>query len=102
MAGKILEQIWHALNKPLDDRAKNADQLVKLQSSLEKIARVDNQIPVMYHMLQDYILFSKRHYSGIVTDDFLESIRAYKNHIRSRLTNDYSPDLAKYMDRNES
>jgi len=90
MANKILEKLWALLNDPDVDAGKLPDALWKLQKGLEKLTDPKYQIPVMYHMLQDYILYCRKNHIDVVDEAFLESVRDYKNHIRSRLVNDYS------------
>jgi len=86
MAMKIMDKIWEALNSDMD-LSKLGDLLAKTQKSLEKLTDPVYQVPVMYQMLQDLILHAKKNYPDIVTEDFLECIRSFKNSIRSRLEN---------------
>ncbi len=90
MASKILEKIWLLMNDSTVDVSKLGDALSKYQKSLDKLTNIEYQIPVMYHMLQDYVLYCKSNHTDLVDEDFLESVRAYKNHIRARLEHDYS------------
>jgi len=90
MASKILEKLWSLLNDPAIDPGKLPDALAKMQKGLKDLTDPKYQIPVMYQMLQDYILYCKKQHHELVTEEFLESVRAYKNHIRARLDNDYS------------
>jgi hypothetical protein len=89
MANQILKRIWDLLNGPWTT-SKEADQLVKLQSSMEKLTKPELQIPVMYQMLMDFVLYCKKNEPSIVDDKLLQAVQGFKNHIRARLINDFS------------
>ncbi len=90
MATLILKKI-HALlqNTDMDD-AKLADALLKMQKIMSQLLDPDLQIPVMYKVLEDYVLYCKKHHTEMVTEDFLESLRGFKNHVRARIQLDFS------------
>lgn len=90
MANKVLEKLWSMLNDPNIETAKLPDALWKALKGMERLTGPELQIPVMYHMLQDLILFGKKTQPQLITEEFLELLRAYKNHIKGRLENDYS------------
>lgn len=90
MANVIMRETMKLLQNPDIDPTKKADGLSKFKKAFEEMTDIDKQIPVMYHMLQDYILYCKTNYPNLVTEEFIESNRAYKNHIRARLNNDFS------------
>jgi hypothetical protein len=83
LANKILQRINEIMNEDWTD--KTADQLVKLQSSLEKLTSAKYQVPVMYYMLSEYVDYMRKYHKKMVSKKFLETIRDFKNYLRSRL-----------------
>ena len=64
---------------------KFADSIAKLTASLDKVGGIKHQVPTMYHMLEQLVRFIRLHYADLLTKDFLEAIRDFKNHLRREL-----------------
>jgi hypothetical protein len=84
IASKILNRIDEILRKEKFGNA-DADALAKLQKSLEKIADVRYQIPVMYQLLREYTDFVKSNYRDLICERFVESIKDFRTEIRKKL-----------------
>lgn len=84
IAAKIIARIDEILSKETFDN-KDADALAKLQSHLEKVTDARYQIPVMYDVLTDLLIFLKDHYQEQLTPALLSAVRRFKNELRERL-----------------
>lgn len=87
VAQKLIEKINELLNAD-DFDTKSADAIAKLQRSLDRILDSSYQIPVMYGMLSDFVVFAKDHYPDLLAHDggaFVACIRDFKNTLRERL-----------------
>ena len=85
LANAIFNKIQALITNTEIDPTRFADALYKMQMSLEKLTDPALQIPTMYHMLQDFVLFTQKHNKNLVSKDFIENVQAFKNHIRGRL-----------------
>lgn len=64
---------------------KLADSIAKLTASLDKVGGIKHQVPTMYHMLEQLVRFVRMNYADLLTKDFLEAVRDFKNHLRREL-----------------
>ncbi len=89
LANKILERISNALQTYKEGDSKSADELVKLSRLMERVVDKKLQIHTMFDMLTDYVRHLKKYYPDLMAGDtgkqILESIRDFKNNLRSRL-----------------
>lgn len=85
LVNKILTRLEQILNEDWTD--KTADQLVKLQVSMEKLTAPKYQVPVMFYMLEELLKYVRKHHHKFLKDNqnFLEIIRDFKNHLRAKL-----------------
>ena len=81
MVQKIFNEIRRALNADKVD----ADQLVKLTKSLERLAEPKFHIHIMFQMLTELLDFIKAHYQDLATEQMASAIGDFKNHLRNRL-----------------
>lgn len=85
---KILLRINKLLTEDISRfTTKDADAIAKLQKTMERIVDKKFQIPMMFELLTKLIEFLMKHYAEIVTHDFLNAIRHFKNELRERLEN---------------
>lgn len=85
---KILMRINKILSQDVSTfTTKDADALAKLQKMMERIVDKKFQIPMMFELLTKEIEFLMRHYSELVTTDFLNAIRHFKNELKEKLEN---------------
>lgn len=82
---KYMQRIWEVLNKPEFSTA-DSDSLRKLQKDFREMTDPNRQIPVLYGFLEELIDYLNKYHGEIVNKEFLEAIREYKNHQRSKLT----------------
>lgn len=86
LASKIMMKIDSFLSKSNEDfNVKDADALSKLRVSLEKITDKRYQIPMMYQLLQDEIVFLREHYPELSEEPLINAIRHFKNTLKERL-----------------
>jgi hypothetical protein len=86
LASKILRKINKFMNKSDEDfNVKDADALSKLRVSLEKITDKKYQIPIMFQVLTDLVLFLKKHYPDLNQKVYINAIRHFKNTLSERL-----------------
>lgn len=67
------------------DPVKKADSLAKLTASLTKLTRPEHQLPAMYHVLEELVKFTRRHYPDLFSKALLEMVRDFKNVLRQRV-----------------
>lgn len=67
------------------DPGKKADSYAKLAAAVDKLTRPEMQLPVMYHVLEQFVLDTKRHYPDHYDRDFIMRVRAFKNRLRLRV-----------------
>lgn len=79
-AQKFLDKIDRLLAKPTEDfDTKDADALSKLHKAMQDILDDKYQLPMMFQVLGDLIGFLKLHYGELVTEQFVNAIRHFKN-----------------------
>jgi hypothetical protein len=85
-ANKIMERINYLLQSPVESwDPRQADALAKTQKTLEKLVDKKFQIPMMYELLKNQIDFFKLHYPDILTPEYLNAVRHYKNETKKKL-----------------
>lgn len=89
-AHRIMTRINALLDKPVGDDAKFADAIYKLNSTMQRLVDKDFQVPMFYHFAEQFVKYCKEHHSEVVTQEFIDAVRAFKNHVRARLTGDLS------------
>jgi transposase len=91
-AGKILERINILLQKPSKSfTTKDADALAKLQKVMEKLIDKNFQLPVMYSMLSDFVVFLKDNYIELLLPELglLNAVRHFKNNLKDKYAGKY-------------
>jgi len=82
---QMVVKIYEQIHKLMQSENVDADKLVKLTKSLERLADPKYHIPIMYEFLTDLIDFLRQHFPDMVTDEFLAAMRDFKNLLRLRL-----------------
>jgi hypothetical protein len=80
-----VRELIEELRKAEVDPVKKADSLAKLTSSLTKLTRPEHQLPAMYHVLEELVKFTRRHYPDLFSKALLEMVRDFKNVLRQRV-----------------
>ena len=91
MANKILDKIWRMLNDDTINSVKLADALSKMQWSVSSLMSPKHQIPTMFKMLEDLVVFVKPHHPSVFVEEFKEAVLGFKNQLRGRL--EYGSEL---------
>jgi hypothetical protein len=83
MRNKIFAKLWNVVNDDEVTGSKFADSLSKIQKSISEMMHPSNQVPVMFWVLEDYVRFCQKKYPSVVTEDLVQSLRDYKDHLRA-------------------
>lgn len=83
IANKIIIRIHQLLDDP-HFSTKSTDALAKLQKTMESVVDPKYHVGMLFTFLEDYLTFTKDHYSDLINERFLALARDYKNHIRDR------------------
>lgn len=62
-----------------------ADSLSKVNKTLEKIVDKKFQIPMLYEFLENFISFLALHYKQLITPEFINAVKHFKNETRKKL-----------------
>lgn len=86
IASKILKRIEHILDKEKFNN-KDADALAKLQKTLSQLVETKYQIPAMYQMLTDFMIYlkSQSEYQKLITAELIEAVKDFRTEIRKKL-----------------
>ena len=68
-----------------DPAVKKADSYAKLAAAVEKLSRPEMQLPAMYHVLEEFVRWTKHAAPAAFDQAFLLRVRAFKNHLRARV-----------------
>jgi hypothetical protein len=62
-----------------------ADSLAKVNKTLEKIVDKKFQVPMLYEFLETFVNFLLLHYKTIITPEFINAVKHFKNETRKKL-----------------
>ena len=78
---ELLKEVKASTDAP----GKKADSYAKLAAALDRMARPEMQLPTMYHVLEEYLRYTKKQAPKMFDRDLVMHIRAFKNHLRVRV-----------------
>lgn len=87
LSQKLLKRMTEAAEDPNFSDG-TADRIAKLMKNWRQLTDPSNQIPVIYEMLEDQIEFFKKYHKEVVSKEYLEAMREFKNYQRKKLTAD--------------
>lgn len=84
LMSKVILRINEILDEPNFD-GKDADKLSKLNKTFKELVHPAYHAQTLYVFLEDLILFTREHYPALVTQEFTDLMRDFKNEIRDRV-----------------
>lgn len=78
MEEKIFQKLERALEET--DINKSADSMIKVARTIREVLDPTKNIPVIYQTLTEFISYCKKYHPNLVTDDFLNASRDFKNY----------------------